>query len=141
MIDYAHNADGMLRLQEYMRTVNASEKIGIIACPGDRRDEDMENIGRLAAGMFDRIIIKHDKDGRGRTNDSITRLLRKGIDMVNRSMEVEVISDELEAISWAMEHARHNAFIAVCTDEIQASLRYLEEIRDKESVPVISLNH
>ena len=34
--------------------------------PGDRRDEDYDEMGRLAAPHFDHVILRDDEDLRGR---------------------------------------------------------------------------
>jgi cyanophycin synthetase len=125
MIDYVHNTDGFNQLKEFMRTVNAELKIGIIGCAGDRRDEDIKNMGRSAAEMFDEIIIRHDRDNRGRTKEDLTNLITKGIQSVKPGAVISVISDELEAIAHAMEHARKGTFIVVSSDDVQRSIEFV----------------
>ena len=97
MIDYAHNTDGFVQLKKFMDKTKASVKIGIIASPGDRRDEDIKNVGFLAGQMFDEIIIRHDKDSRGRTKEQLTQLAVHGIMKANANAVINIISDELEA--------------------------------------------
>ena len=125
MIDYVHNTDGFKQLKEFMSTVNAAWKVGIIGCAGDRRDEDIKNMGRSAAEMFDEIIIRHDRDGRGRTNEELTNLITEGIQSVKPAAPVSVISDEVEAIAHAMAHARKGTFIVVSSDDLQRSIEFL----------------
>jgi cyanophycin synthetase len=131
MIDYVHNTDGFKELKEFMQRVNATVKTGIVGCAGDRRDEDIRMMGRYASEIFDEIIIRHDKDGRGKTNDELTQLLIEGIKSVNPEMEIMVISDETEAISYAMEYAIKGSFIVVCSDEIQKSIKFITEIQQQ----------
>ena len=40
--------------------------IGVIGIPGDRRDEDQREYGAIAATAFDEIIVREDKNLRGR---------------------------------------------------------------------------
>ena len=40
--------------------------IGVIGIPGDRRDQDQHDYGALAASAFDEIIIREDRNLRGR---------------------------------------------------------------------------
>jgi cyanophycin synthetase len=129
MVDYAHNRDGFNELKEFLRQTDAAVKVGIITSPGDRRDEDIRNIGEYAAGMFDEIIIRHDKDGRGRSNEDITRLIREGISRVNPGMPLTVVSDEIASIQYAMNTAKENSFIVVCTEDVQAALQYLSAVK------------
>ncbi len=126
MIDYVHNTDGFKELKEFMQKTNATIKTGIIGCAGDRRDEDIITMGRYAAEIFDEIIIRHDKDGRGRTNDEITQLITEGIKSEKPEMEVTIISDEVEALSYAMEYAIKGSFIVVCSDEVQKSIEFVK---------------
>ena len=126
MIDYAHNTDGFKQLKEFMQKVNAKRKTGIVGCAGDRRDEDIVAMGKFAAEIFDEIIIRHDKDGRGRTNEELTVLIMQGVFSVKPDMEITVISDEIEALSFAIEHAGKNNFIVNCSDETKESIEFLK---------------
>ena len=75
VIDYCHNVDGMRNLAEFTRRMirrrrrrpdGGGRAIGVIGMPGDRRDEDMREYGAYAAGAFDEIIIREDRNLRGR---------------------------------------------------------------------------
>jgi cyanophycin synthetase len=138
MVDYAHNIDGFLELKKFMNKTNASVKVGIISVAGDRRDEDIIMMGKLSAEMFDEIIIRHDHDLRGRTQESITELLIQGARTVSRFISIQVISEEMEAIAYTVEHAKKNSFIVDCTDAVQESTDYLnrrvQEEKSKDSL-------
>lgn len=131
MLDYAHNASGFEAIQKYMAKVDASSKICVIGATGDRRDEDIRNLGKYAASIFDEIIIRHDKDGRGRTNEELTALVMEGIRSVDRNPRVEVISDEAAAIEFAVTHAPQEAFIFVCADHVKHSIELVRKLQDK----------
>jgi len=128
MVDYAHNPDGFRQLKKFIDSTQSANKIGIIACPGDRRDEDIRVMGSHSASMFDEIIIRHDKDLRGRTKQNITDLLMQGIRLIRPNMKVSVISDETEALAKAMAIAPQGAFIVVLSDEVKKTLDYLGEL-------------
>ncbi|AEI50602.1 cyanophycin synthetase [Runella slithyformis] len=125
MIDYVHNTDGFQELAEFMKRVDAEVKVGIIGCAGDRRDEDIIKMGVCVAQMFDKIIIRHDKDGRGRTEQELTRLLLEGIHCVNQEAEITVISDEVEALEYAIDHFGKGAFIVNSSEEIKKSIDFV----------------
>jgi len=125
MIDYAHNPDGFKELEGFMNQVNANEKVGIIGCAGDRREEDIRTMGRISARIFDKIIIRHDRDGRGRTNEELTQLITEGIQSENSSVPITVISDETEALSFAIQQAGKGTFILDSSDEIQKSIEFV----------------
>jgi cyanophycin synthetase len=134
MVDNAHNCDGFRHLEKFMEKTNASIKIGIITSPGDRRDEDIARIGAYAARMFDEIIIRHDKDLRGRTRESISALLQQGIRSVNCHLPVKIISDETEALTWVIERSPENAFILTCTEEVKKSISFLKHLQKSEAI-------
>jgi cyanophycin synthetase len=125
MVDYAHNTGGFMELKTFLDRTTASVKIGIVTGVGDRRDEDIRNLGIFSGKMFDEIIIRHDKDTRGRPQTEITDLLVQGIKQENSNAPITVISDELEAIQHAIDHAQKGAFIVLCTDLIQESIDYI----------------
>lgn len=125
MVDYAHNIDGFLELKKFMDRTQAAVKVGIISVAGDRRDEDIIMMGRLSAQMFDEIIIRHDHDLRGRTQESITELLTKGLQEVSRYIPIKIISEEMDAIAYCIENAKKNSFIVDCTDAVKESTNYL----------------
>ncbi len=133
MLDYAHNRDGYNMLKKFLDQTDSSEKIGIITSPGDRRDEDIRNAGMNAAKMFDRIIIRHDRDSRGRSYEEITRLIKEGIESVRTDIPVFVVSDEVESIQYAMAIACNNAFIVVCSEDVDRSLAFLVKAKEDEA--------
>lgn len=136
MIDYAHNTHGFIQMKKYLEHVHATRKTGIITAPGDRREEDMNNIGRYAAQMFDKIIIKHNKDNRGRTKEELSRFLLAGIREINSNIAVSIVSDEIESIQYAMDNAINGEFIFVCVEEVQNTLSYAQSQIDKENASV-----
>lgn len=126
MIDYAHNTGGFMELKIFMAQLKATVKTGIITGVGDRRDEDIKNLGMLSGEMFNHVIIRHDEDTRGRCHKEITALLTEGILSKNPEATVTVISNELEAIQYAIDHAEKGSFIVHCTDKVQESISYVK---------------
>lgn len=126
MIDYAHNTGGFEELKTFMKRTTATHKVGIITGVGDRRDEDIRNLGVLSGQMFDEVIIRHDKDMRGRPENEVTALLLEGIQATNKTAVIHVISDELEAIQYAIDHAREGSFIVLSTDTVHESIEYVK---------------
>ena len=79
LLDYAHNPAGMRALQKFTDELDATVKVGIIAGIGDRRVEDNNEMGAIAAEMFDEIIIRQDKRLRGKTEEELITMLNDGI--------------------------------------------------------------
>jgi cyanophycin synthetase len=132
MVDYAHNPGGFRELKTFLHNVEATPKIGIITGVGDRRDDDIRILGTLSAQMFDQIIIRHDRDLRGRTKEDVTRLLIEGAQNEKPGVPVTVVSDEIESIQYAMDHSPKGSFIVLCTDSVQKSLEYVKKKHGEE---------
>ena len=132
MIDFAHNADGFRGIQEFLSTVESPFKIGIITGTGDRRDDDIRDLGRISAQMFDHIIIRQDKFLRGRQAEEIVSLLVEGIDEVNPKQSYEYIPKEVEALKHALSMAKPGTFITALSDVIDNAIDVVQSYLDKE---------
>ncbi|MGC1183039.1 cyanophycin synthetase [Legionella sp.] len=118
MIDYAHNEGAFCEIKNYLETIHCDTKIGIVGIAGDRRDEDIEKLGFYSASMFDEIIIRHDKDGRGRSNNEITHHFCVGIDRSQLKPMVNVISDEIDAIEHVLDRVHSNTFVFCAVEDV-----------------------
>jgi cyanophycin synthetase len=132
MLDYAHNEGGYQELKKYAAQIKAPVKTGVIAATGDRRDQDIRNLGCLAAEIFDELIIRHDKNGRGRTDEQLTGLLMEGVRKTKSDMPVRIVSDEIEAINYAITHAEKDAWIFVNTDNVQETLAFVTRAHEND---------
>ena len=133
LIDFAHNPSGYRGVEDYLSSVEATKKIGIIAGVGDRRDEDIKECALIAARMFDHIIIRQEKYLRGRTEEEINALILEGIAESGKEVTHEVISKEVEALKHAMNSAEDGSFITALSDVITNAIEVVQEYLDKES--------
>lgn len=133
LIDFAHNPAGYRGVEEYLATVEASKKIGIIAGVGDRRDEDIRECATIAARIFDHIIIRQEKHLRGRTEDEIIGLIMEGINASGRNVTHEIITKEVEAIKHAINSAQEGTFITALSDVVTNAIEIVQEYLDKEN--------
>jgi cyanophycin synthetase len=133
LIDFAHNPSGYRGIEEYLSTVEATKKIGIIAGIGDRRDEDIKECAMIAARMFDHIIIRQEKYLRGRTEEEIIGLIMEGITESGRNVTHEIISKEVEAIKHAINNAEEGSFITALSDVVSNAINIVQEYLDKEN--------
>jgi cyanophycin synthetase len=136
MIDYVHNTDGFEQLKEFMKLVPAQRKVGIIGCAGDRRDQDIIRMGKSVAEMFDEIIIRHDKDGRGRTDEELTELITRGVNSVRPDAPVMIISDELDALQYAIDQATEGTFIVDSSDAIHQSIEFVKQKQNEKGAMI-----
>ncbi len=137
MVDYAHNTHGFMAISDYLSKVDASPKIGVIAGVGDRRDEDIVNLGRVAAGMFDEVVIRQDKNLRGRSEEAIIELMKTGINQVDPNRKITVIPKEREAIEYAIRNAISGAFVTICSDVVPDALEQIMKLKEEEEEAVI----
>ena len=135
LIDFAHNASGYKGVEEYLQSVDATKKIGIIAGVGDRRDEDIRECANIAARMFDHIIIRQEKYLRGRTEDEIINLILEGIKTSGKTVTYEIIPKETEAIKHAINCAEEGSFITALSDVVTNAIDIVQEYLDKENEP------
>lgn len=133
LLDYAHNPAGMRALQAFVNELEATVKVGIIAGIGDRRVEDNNEMGSIAAEMFDEIIIRQDKRLRGKTEEELIKMLNDGIKMKDPNKKTTIIPSEKEAIIHAVKNAKKGALIILCSDVIPDALDLVKEFKERES--------
>ena len=133
LIDFAHNPTGYRGIEDFLQSVDATKKIGIIAGIGDRRDEDIKECASIAARMFDHIIIRQEKHLRGRSENQIIELIMEGIVESGRSVTYEIINKEVEAIKHAIDNAEDGSFITALSDVVTNAIDIVQEYLDKES--------
>jgi cyanophycin synthetase len=133
LLDYAHNPAGMRALQQFVDNVDATKKVGIIAGIGDRRVEDNNEMGSIAAEMFDEIIIRQDKKLRGKTETELIKMLDDGIKMKDLNIKTTIIPSEREAILHAVKTAEKGSLIVLCSDVVPDALELVKKLKEEES--------
>jgi cyanophycin synthetase len=132
MIDYAHNTHGLNAIGKFLKSVEATAKVGIIAGVGDRRDEDIISLGVAAGNIFDEIIIRQDKHLRGRTEEEIIALMTQGIHQVDPNKKITVIKKESLAIEYAINNAIKDSFIVITSDVVPDALEQIKQYKAEE---------
>ncbi len=147
VIDYAHNAAGLGTVGDFVHrmtsgpsgphganTWQANVKVVVIATPGDRRDEDMRELGVVAARYFDEIIIREDVNLRGRqpgeTAGHILEGVREAQQAGARVGNVEIVLDEMAATRRALDRARPGDLVVLCVDYATEVWQELESRRN-----------
>lgn len=133
LLDYAHNPAGMRALKGFSDKLEASHKVCIIAGIGDRRVEDNNEIGSIAAEMADEIIIRQDKRLRGKTEEELIKMLKDGIKMKNPDLKTTVIPSEKEAITHAVNTAKKGSLIILCSDVVPDALELVQKFKAQEA--------
>ena len=127
VIDYCHNVDGMRNLADFVNRMMVEEgtrrgrAIGVIGVPGDRRDEDMRAYGALAAGAFDEIIVREDRNLRGRATGETAAHVLDGVRLARsegaRAQRGQKILDEMTAVRSALRRANPGDLLVMCVDD------------------------
>lgn len=130
IVDYAHNPHGLKAIGRLLKQIE-TQKIGIITGVGDRRDEDIIELGRIAAEMYDEVIIRTDKDTRGRSPNEIAALLITGLKQVNNTIPNYFIPDSKEALRFAIKDADKGAYIIISADKVNETLEIMKELENE----------
>jgi cyanophycin synthetase len=125
LVDYAHNPAGYQAVGGFVQNW-VGPAIGVVGGPGDRRDEDLRELGTLSASIFDEIIVKEDDDTRGRPRGEAATLIVQGIhqglvpgqDLTPHSVRLS----ETEAIEWALDHAPENGLVVIFPESVSRAI-------------------
>lgn len=133
LADFAHNPHGLRLLGEFVKSLDYPVKIGVISGTGDRRDEDIRELGEISAEYFDEIIIRCDKNLRGRTADEIINLLKEGMHKVNPNIPTTTIANENEALEFIYANPVHGALYTIMCDVVAGALDKIAELKQRET--------
>jgi cyanophycin synthetase len=137
ILDYGHNpaaVEAMCELVERLEVVG--RRICVLAAPGDRRDQDIFEIGRIAAGHFDRYICRRDDHLRGRRPDEVPQLLREAL-IANGvpAEEILVIPNEEAAADTALREAEPGDLLLIFGDAITRTWKQVIQFRPEAEPP------
>ena len=133
LVDFAHNPAGLELLCDFMNKLDGTPKVGIISGTGDRRDDDIRELGRISAKYFDEIIIRQDKHLRGRTAEEMVQLLVEGINEgKTKEIPIEIIYNEKEAIMHAYDTAKPGSIITIMCDVVAEALDLIKSLKEQE---------
>ncbi len=127
ILDYAHNAAAVKAICDLVDRFDVEgQRIVVLAAPGDRRDQDIQEIASIAAGHFDHYICRCDDNRRGRGDDEVAvmlkeTLLKQGV----AASAIEVVPDEQEATRHALEIAATNDLVLVLGDNVKRSWKQI----------------
>ena len=136
LIDYAHNPPAYRALVEFLGKLNVGRKIGVLAAPGDRRDQDLFEVGAIVGPVFDHFLLKEDADLRGRQPGEITGHLAAGIRSTGVADDrIRQLRPETEAVHAALEMARRDDLVVITAEKIKQTFETLVAFRDSDPAP------
>jgi cyanophycin synthetase len=119
LVDFAHNVAGYDALAEFVRSLNPENTIATICLPGDRRDEDFQNVAKTVAETINQVIL-FEGELRGKKPGYISNTLQKylisyGMD----SNKIEIITDEHDAVQYALDLAQAGDLLVISNYDIE----------------------
>jgi cyanophycin synthetase len=81
IVDYAHNPAAYKALAEMARSLLPGQLVGIVTAPGDRRDADLVETGRVCGARFDELVV-YESSSRGRPYGDAVDLILEGAEEV-----------------------------------------------------------
>ncbi|AHJ98665.1 cyanophycin synthetase [Hymenobacter swuensis] len=127
IVDYAHNTHGIEKFAQFLNATEATHKVGVISGLGDRRDEDTLGFSRIAGTIFDEIILRQDRDLRGKTAEQLKEIMERGLRLDNRDLPITYIENEMDAIDHVLATAKAGSVIVMFTENIKATLKKLDD--------------
>ena len=82
--------------------------------------------------VFDEIIIRQDRNLRGKEDDEIIRLITQGIKNIDPNKKITVLKKENEAIEYAIRHAEKGSFITIISDVVPDALDQIMKYKEQE---------
>jgi cyanophycin synthetase len=109
----------------------------VLAAPGDRRDEDIRDIAKIASGHFDRYIVRRDDNMRGRTPDEVPKMLRETLIQNGVSADkIEMIAEEPRAVAAALSMARRDDLLLIFADQPARTWKQVIHFRPEADAPL-----
>jgi cyanophycin synthetase len=121
ILDYGHNPAAVRAMCQLVeRTPVRGRRLVALTMPGDRRDEDIAEVARIAATTgFDRYVVKRDDNQRGRKPDEVPRMIEAGLLAHGVAADrITLIPDEQEAVQAILEMAEPNDLVLVFADNV-----------------------
>ena len=146
VVDYCHNPPGMRMLGDFVEAYSAQKagqsdlgkasRIGMIGAAGDRRDDDIRELGAIAASHFDVLVIREDDRLRGRAAGVAAELVAQGArarmaDGTARCRQVEIVLEELAAVRHCMARANPGDLVVLCVDKHPTVIGELENLANQ----------
>ncbi|HEX3031464.1 MAG TPA: cyanophycin synthetase, partial [Bacillota bacterium] len=136
VLDYGHNPMGFSRVIQSLKKLHHGQLTGVVGMPGDRRDKDIREAGRILARGLDRMIIKEDGDLRGRRPGEVADLLKhSALESGFDPARVTVLPDEAQAAQYALETARPGEMIVVFYEKLAKVLPAIERAVNRDFSP------
>lgn len=103
LIDYAHTPDALENVLRTVRGFAQGRVVAVFGCGGDRDRTKRPQMGAVAARLADRTVVTSDNPRTERPGAIIEEIVAG---MAGSGADYVVVEDRIEAIHYAMAHAR-----------------------------------
>ncbi|HZG10015.1 MAG TPA: cyanophycin synthetase [Allosphingosinicella sp.] len=132
IVDYAHNVAGIEAIGKVVKGLSHRYKrtVGVVSMAGDRRDEDIMEMGRVAAGIFDELIFREDPGTRGRPRGEVMHYLKQGALEAGRSPDhIHLIAGEAASNAAALAMGRPGDLIVMTPTDVRAAWAQVNDFK------------
>ena len=128
IVDYGHNTSALRKLVEAVRGYPHTHRISVYSAPGDRRDQDIVEQGRLLGADFDAVWLYEGDYCRGREPGEIIALLAHGLEGAARTRKIEKVQGALKAIDLAIAAAEPGSLLVIQADTAAETVQHLKSV-------------
>ena len=111
LIDYSHTPDSLENALKTARGFCKGRVIAVFGCGGDRDPFKRPVMGEIGGRLADLCVVTSDNPRTEDPNAIIAQIAEGMKDAKNKPV---VIENRVEAIGWALDHARENDIILLC---------------------------
>ncbi len=138
VVDYAHNPAAYRAMADMARAMLPGQLVGVVTAPGDRRDEDLVEVGRVCGARFDELVV-YESQSRGRPVGDAVDLILEGAE------EAAGMSDTLHRVLEVGDAIRHglglcrpgDVMVFACGSSLQVFVEALR-VNDPESADQVA---
>ncbi|MFC4768534.1 cyanophycin synthetase [Effusibacillus consociatus] len=127
LVDYGHNPDSFAAICRMASQWKGRTVTGVIGVPGDRDNSTVEQAARVAARGFHRLIVKEDRDLRGRLRGEIANLMYRAAKTEVPDRECHIVLDECEALAKAIQEMRNDEILIVFYEKLEPVMDVLRK--------------
>jgi len=131
LLDYGHNPDAFASVCRTAARWRGRRVTGVIGVPGDRSNSLIEQAGRVAARGFRRVVVKEDRDLRGRCPGEVAGLLCRAVRDEAPGRECRVVLREEEALRGELERLAPGDVVVMFYERLGPLLEMLREFGAK----------
>ncbi len=127
ILDYGHNPAAIQAMADLATRMECSgRRVCLLAGPGDRRDEDLRAMARIAGKAFDHVILRRDDDLRGRAAEEVPRIMEAELLASGFPKErIHVVPDEQLAFDTALKFCRRGDLLLAFADKVSRSWKQI----------------